>query len=73
MKMKNCPFCREKIIYEAVVCRYCKRDLPDEEISPASTSSLGWFSAIIATAVIVSSTALLVVDFLKERERWLEK
>ena len=72
MKSKICPFCKEKIIYDAIVCRYCKRDLP-EEVSTSKKSPVGWFSTLIITAVVVSSTALLVVDFLKERERWIKR
>lgn len=28
MATRKCPFCAEKIQYEAKVCRFCKRDLP---------------------------------------------
>ncbi|HIJ78575.1 MAG: hypothetical protein OEY01_05555 [Desulfobulbaceae bacterium] len=68
MSMRICPFCREKIHRQAVVCRYCKRDQPT--VGRRRKNSSGWLAAITATAVIVSATAFLVTEFIRERNIW---
>jgi len=70
MRTRICPFCKEAIHVQAVVCRYCRRDLPPAE-QPRRKNSHAWLAAIAAAGIIVSGAAFLAAEFLRERKNWL--
>lgn len=70
MHTRTCPFCREAIHPEALVCRSCQR-----ELTPAPNSGKcrgGWLVALALAAVVTAGTAVLVRGYLEERRHWLE-
>lgn len=71
MHTRTCPFCRESIHPEALVCRYCRHELADARVS--TTCRSGWFVALALAAVATAGTAMLVHGFLEERRHWLDK
>ncbi|MBU0728558.1 MAG: hypothetical protein KKE17_15560 [Proteobacteria bacterium] len=71
MKVRICPYCREKIKRFATVCRYCRKDIPAIKVS--HKKSIGVISAILATALIAGGVALITAEYLKERRNWLKK
>ncbi|MFA7383753.1 MAG: hypothetical protein WC001_09900 [Desulfurivibrionaceae bacterium] len=70
MRTRCCPFCKEQIHYQALVCRYCTSDLPQMAQRPRKNSH-GWLAAIIAAGIIVGGAAFLAAEFLEERKNWL--
>jgi hypothetical protein len=70
MRTRTCPFCKEDIHFQALVCRYCTRDLPPLPQRHRKNSP-GWLAAIAAAGIIVSGATFLAVEFLRERKNWL--
>jgi len=70
MHTRCCPFCKEQIHYQALVCRYCTSDLPPQ-VQRQRKNSHGWLAAIIAAGIIVGAATFLAAEFLEERKKWL--
>ncbi|MFH1021267.1 MAG: hypothetical protein V1782_11770 [Pseudomonadota bacterium] len=70
MSTRICPFCKEQIHDQALVCRYCRRDLPPVK-QPRRKNSHAWLAALTVAGIIVSGAAFLAAEFLRERKNWL--
>ncbi len=57
-KTQRCPYCQEAIYANAIVCRYCRRDLPPDS-PPLRPSEPTWIPLMIGVALVLGVGALL--------------
>jgi hypothetical protein len=64
---RACPYCKERVKRDAVVCRYCHRDL-DPPQGKRSIHAAGIFVAFVGMAT--GAAFALLLGYCKERRRW---
>ncbi len=73
-RTKLCPYCKEKIKRDAIVCRYCHRELNEksEEKNPCQMGIPLW--ALAGTVgVCLGGVFALALALAKERRHWQEE
>lgn len=63
---KICPYCKERIKKNAVICRYCHKEL--KPLDNETCSSLWIFAGFLGLSL--GAAAALGLGYLHERRRW---
>jgi hypothetical protein len=58
-KTQRCPYCQESIYANAIVCRYCRRDLPPNIPPSLRPSEPSWIPLLIGAAMVIGIGALI--------------
>ena len=72
---RRCPFCYEKVHKLASVCPHCHRDMAAQnDSSRKRTGRIGLCSGIVMglMGIATGALAVILVGFLKERQKWEE-
>ena len=65
---KICPYCKEKIKKNAVICRYCHKEL--DAADNGRCSSAWVFAGLMG--LTIGAAAALGLGYVNERRRWEE-
>lgn len=69
MSLRRCPYCREKIRKDAMVCRYCRNKItPLEKEGECGTKLFAAFTGLAAGALMA-----LLWGYYQERLKWRDE
>lgn len=64
---QSCPYCQESIYANAIVCRYCSRDLPPNIPHLEYHSSTPWIPLLITSALVIGTIAFFSSGLMQKR------
>ncbi len=68
MATRICPYCKEKIKRDAIICKYCHKELDPLPAEPKTRSLNNIFMAFMAMGA--GAALVLLWGYYKEWKRW---